>query len=167
LLIFGAVPFTEALISVGKVLGYRVSVCDARPGAASSADYPNADEVVEATPESFLTPLLDRLGPNDATCFLTHDHQYDVPGIAAALKSDVGYIGVLGSRHTHADRLEKLRAAGVDDSGIARLMAPIGIDIGARTPEEAAVAICAEIIARRAGVHVPSLRDGSGPIHRS
>lgn len=98
---------------------------------------------------------------------LTHDVKFDVPAIVAALATDVGYLGAMGSRRTHADRVERLREAGVDDAGLARLMAPIGLDIGARTPEETAVAVCAEIIARRTGKAAPSLRDGSGPIHAS
>ncbi len=98
-------------------------------------------------------------------CVLTHDHKFDVPAIAAAVKTDVGYIGAMGSRRTHEGRVVRLREHGLDDSEIARVMSPIGLDVGARTPEETAVAICAEIIALRTGRRVASLRDTSGPIH--
>ncbi len=104
------------------------------------------------------------LGPRDAVCVLTH-HKFDVPAIIAAVQSDVGYIGAMGSRRTHAERVERLRAAGLGDLDLARVMAPIGIDIGARTPEVTAVGICAEIISIRARVPAPSLRDRLGPIH--
>jgi len=97
---------------------------------------------------------------------LTHDAKFDVPAIVAATGTKVGYIGAMGSRRTHATRVARLREAGLGDDALARVMAPIGLDIGARTPEETAIAICAEIIAHRAGVAVPNLRDGQGPIHR-
>jgi xanthine dehydrogenase accessory factor len=97
---------------------------------------------------------------------LTHDHKFDIPALMGALKTKVGYLGAMGSRSTHRGRVERLRAEGVDSNDIRRIMAPIGIDIGARTPEETAVSICAEIISLRAGVEVQSLRDGAGPIHR-
>lgn len=166
MVIFGAVDFTAALVRVAKVLGYRVTVCDARPVFATAARFPEADEVVVDWPHRYLAKVADRLGPRDAVCVLTHDHKFDVPAIVAALDTRVGYLGAMGSRRTHAGRVERLRAEGVDDARLAHIMAPIGIDIGARTPEETAVAICAEIISLRAGVPVSSLRDGSGPIHQ-
>ena len=99
-------------------------------------------------------------------CVLTHDAKFDVPAIVAALATDVGYLGAMGCRRTHDKRLERLREEGVDDAGLARVMAPIGLDIGARTPEETAVSICAEIIALRTGQQVAaSFRDTEGPIH--
>ena len=98
-------------------------------------------------------------------CILTHDPKFDVPAVQGALATRVGYIGVMGSRTTHAKRMERLADVGVDDAGMERLMSPIGLDLGARTPEETAVSICAEIIARRTGKGVPSLRDSQGPIH--
>jgi len=114
--------------------------------------------------------LLERegstLGPRDAICVLTHDHKFDIPAIVAALQTDVGYLGAMGSRRTHADRVERLRAEGIDDAGVARILAPIGLDLGGRTPEETAISICAEIIALRTGRTAPSLRDVGGPIHR-
>jgi xanthine dehydrogenase accessory factor len=165
MLIFGAVDFTAALVRVAKVLGYRVTVCDAREVFATPRRFPEADEVIVDWPHRLLEREGDRLGPRDAICVLTHDHKFDVPAIIAALRTGVGYLGAMGSRRTHADRTERLRDEGVDDAGIARVMAPIGIDIGARTPEETAIAICAEIIANRTGRPAPSLRDADGPIH--
>jgi xanthine dehydrogenase accessory factor len=108
----------------------------------------------------------DQLGPRDAVCVLTHDPKFDVPAIVSALRTDVGYLGAMGSRRTTAERDERLRAEGVTDDELARIMAPIGLDLGARTPEETAVSIVAEIIAARTGRAAPSLRDTAGPIHR-
>jgi xanthine dehydrogenase accessory factor len=166
MLIFGAVDFTAALVRVAKVLGYHVTVCDARPVFATSARFPEADEVVADWPHRHLAKVADLLGPDDAICVLTHDHKFDVPALVVALKTGVGYLGAMGSRGTQEGRVARLRAEGVDSADIRRIMAPIGIDIGARTPEETAVSICAEIISRRAGVKAPSLRDGTGPIHQ-
>jgi len=165
MVIFGAVDFTAALVRVAKVLGYRVTVCDARAVFATRARFPQADEVVCEWPDRYLERVGKELGPRDAVCVLTHDPKFDVPALVAALRTDVGYLGAMGSRRTHADRVERLRGAGVDDAGIRRIMAPIGLDIGARTPEETAISICAEIIALRTGRAAPSLRDASGPIH--
>jgi xanthine dehydrogenase accessory factor len=166
MLVFGAVDFTASLVRVAKLLGYRVTVCDAREVFATAARFPEADEVVVDWPNR----LLDAVGPSlterDAVCILTHDHKFDVPAIASALATSVGYIGVMGSRRTHADRLERLAEAGVAGPALDRLMAPIGLDLGARTPDESAVALCAEIIACRTGRPAPSLRDSAGPIHR-
>ena len=166
MLIFGAVDFTAALVRVAKVLGYHVTVCDARPVFATSARFPEADEIVADWPHRHLAKMADVLGPEDAICVLTHDHKFDVPALVAALRTRVGYVGAMGSRGTQEGRVARLRAEGVDPADIRRIMAPIGIDIGARTPEETAVSICAEIISRRAGVRAPSLRDGTGPIHQ-
>lgn len=166
LIIFGAVDFTAALARAGKLLGFRVTVCDARTVFATPARFPMADEVANDWPDRHLERVADRLGPQDAVCVLTHDTKFDVPAIVAATATRVGYIGAMGSRRTHAARTRRLREAGLGDAALARVMAPIGIDIGARTPEETAIAICAEIIAHRAGVAVPHLRDGEGPIHR-
>ncbi len=166
MVIFGAVDFTAALARVAKVLGYHVTVCDARPVFATRARFPMADEVVVAWPDRHLAEVGPLLGPRDAVCVLTHDPKFDVPAITAALRTSVGYLGAMGSRRTTLEREGRLREAGVDDSGLARVMAPIGLDVGARTPEETAVAICAEIIASRTGRTAPSLRDAEGPIHR-
>jgi xanthine dehydrogenase accessory factor len=166
MLIFGAVDFTAALGRVAKVLGYRVTVCDARPVFATRTRFPMADEVVVSWPDKHLAQVGASLGPRDAVCVLTHDPKFDVPAVVAALATNVGYLGAMGSRRTTEDRLARLREAGVDEAGLARIMSPIGLDIGARTPEETAVAICAEIIAMRTGKDAPSLRDRIGPIHR-
>jgi xanthine dehydrogenase accessory factor len=165
LVIFGAVDFTAALVRVAKVLGYRVTVCDAREVFATRARFPLADEVVVDWPNRFLDSLRPELGPRDAVCVLTHDLKFDIPAIVAALSTEVGYLGAMGSRRTTEERTERLRAEGTTDAELARIMAPIGLDIGARTPEETAVAICAEIIAQRTGRPVARLRDGQGPIH--
>jgi xanthine dehydrogenase accessory factor len=165
MLIFGAVDFTAALVKVAKVLGYRVTVCDARRVFATRARFPAADEVVSDWPDALLARTRAELGPRDAVCVLTHDPKFDVPAVVAALATRVGYIGCMGSRRTHARRLERLRAEGVGDAQLARVMAPIGLDIGSRTPEETAISICAEIISLRSGRRAPSLRDTDGPIH--
>jgi xanthine dehydrogenase accessory factor len=165
MLIFGAVDFTAALTRIGKVLGYRVVVVDARPVFATAARFPMADEVVVDWPDRYLASAGEDLGPRDAVCVLTHDHKFDVPAIVAALRTRVGYLGAMGSRRTDEERRDRLREAGVTDDQLSRLMAPIGLDIGARTPEETAVSICAEIIALRTGRRPPSLRDTEGPIH--
>jgi xanthine dehydrogenase accessory factor len=166
MLIFGAVDFTAALARVAKVLGYHVTVCDAREIFATKRRFPMADEVAVDWPNRLLDRVGDALGPRDAVCVLTHDPKFDVPAIEGALRSRVGYIGVMGSRKTHAKRLERLAEVGVTDADdLARVMAPIGLDIGARSPEETAVSICAEIIAQHTGRTAPSLRDRDGPIH--
>lgn len=164
--IFGAVDFTAALAKVAKVLGYRVTVCDAREVFATRRRFPMADEVVVSWP----TPLFESRGhtlrTRDAVCILTHDPKFDVPAVKGALATSVGYIGVMGSRKTHAKRMERLAEVGVTDAeDLDRLMSPIGLDLGARTPEETAVSICAEIIARRSGRGSSPLRQASGPIH--
>jgi xanthine dehydrogenase accessory factor len=163
--IFGAVDFTAALARVGKVLGYRVTVCDAREVFATRRRFPMADDVKVTWPAPVFEAHGHELGPRDAVCILTHDPKFDVPAVQGALATTVGYIGVMGSRSTHERRTERLLAAGVTPGELERLMSPIGLDIGARTPEETAVSICAEIIARRTGRDVPSLRDGTGAIH--
>jgi xanthine dehydrogenase accessory factor len=166
MLIFGAVDFTAALARVAKVLGYHVTVCDAREVFATRARFPMADEVLVEWPNR----LLERVGPElsgrDAVCVLTHDPKFDVPAIEGALASRVGYIGVMGSRRTNARRLERLAEVGITDpTDLDRIMAPIGLDIGARSPEETAVSVCAEIIALRTGRAAASLRARAGPIH--
>lgn len=166
MIIFGAVDFTAALARVAKVLGYRVTVCDAREVFATKRRFPMADEVAVEWPNRLLERVGPSLGPLDAVCVLTHDPKFDVPAITGALASRVGYIGVMGSRRTHAKRMERLAEEGVTDpKALDRIMAPIGLDIGARTPEETAISICAEIIAKRTGRSAPSLREASGPIH--
>ena len=167
MVVFGAVDFTGALVRVAKVLGYHVTVCDARPVFATTQRFPLADEVVVDWPHRLLERVGASLTRRDAVCVLTHDHKFDVPAIVGALGTGVGYIGAMGSRRTHAERVARLREAGVDDEALARVHAPIGLDLGARSPEETAIAICAEIIATRTGrLDVRPLRDTDGPIHR-
>ena len=166
MVIFGAVDFTAALVRAAKLLGYRVIVCDARPVFATKQRFMLADEVVNDWPDRYLAAHGASLGPLDAVCVLTHDPKFDVPAIQSAVKTNVGYLGAMGSRKTTSTRNERLREAGLSDADIDRVMGPIGIDIGARTPEETAIAIVAEIIAMRTGKLVASLRDADGPIHR-
>ncbi|MGA7833667.1 MAG: XdhC/CoxI family protein [Acidimicrobiales bacterium] len=166
MIIIGATDFSAALVRVAKTLGYRVSVCDARPVFATPSRFPEADEVVAAWPHLYVESIAQELKSRDAVCVLSHDKKFDLPAITAALGTSVGYIGVMGSRRTISERFDQLRTEGVDESSLERLMAPIGLDIGARTPEETAVAIMAEMIAHTADLSVRSLRDQSGPIHR-
>ena len=148
------------------LLGYHITVCDAREVFATPRRFPAADEIVVEWPHRLLQRIDPPLGERDAICVLTHDQKFDVPAIQGALGTRVGYIGVMGSRKTHEKRMQRLAEAGVDQpEQIERLMSPIGLDIGARTPEETAISICAEIIARRTGKPTPSLRSASGPIH--
>ena len=164
--IFGAVDFTAALGRVAKVLGYRVTVCDAREIFATKRRFPMADEVRVTWPGPMFQDNGHRLGPRDAVCILTHDPKFDVPAIEGALATKVGYIGVMGSRKTHAKRLERLAEVGVTDpSALARLHSPIGLDLGGRTPEETAISIVGEIIASRTGRGAGSLGTSDGPIH--
>ncbi|HVE19780.1 MAG TPA: XdhC/CoxI family protein [Ilumatobacteraceae bacterium] len=164
--IFGAVDFTAALAKVAKILGYRVMVCDAREVFATRRRFPMADEVIVSWPGPVFAERGSTLSQRDAVCILTHDPKFDVPAVQGALNTRVGYIGVMGSRKTHDKRMQRLAEAGIDQpQQIERLMSPIGLDIGARTPEETAISICAEIIARRTGKATPSLRSTSGPIH--
>ena len=166
MLVFGAVDFTAALVRVAKVLGYRVTVCDARPVFATAQRFPQADEVVVDWPDRLLRRVGGGLTARDAVCVLTHDAKFDVPALVAALATDVGYIGAMGSRRTHAERIARLEEAGVDAASLLRIRAPIGLDIGARTPEETAVSICSEIIAQRTGRHdARPLSVTEGPIH--
>jgi xanthine dehydrogenase accessory factor len=166
MVIFGAVDFTAALARVAKVLGYFVTVCDARATFTTTERFPMADEVIVEWPNRYLAEFGQTLGPKDAVCVLTHDPKFDVPAIVTALSTNVGYIGAMGSRRTHGERVARLVEAGCSDTDIARVMAPIGLDIGARTPEETAVAIVAEIVALQTASTPRSLRDSTGPIHR-
>jgi xanthine dehydrogenase accessory factor len=169
MLVFGAIDFAAALAQQGSVLGYRVTVCDARPVFATSARFPTADEVVVDWPHRYLAAQADA-GAIDARtviCVLTHDPKFDVPVLEVALRlPEVAYVGAMGSRRTHDDRLERLREAGLTDAELNRLSSPIGLDLGARTPEETAVSIAAEIIAGRWGGSGRPLTDAAGRIHR-
>ena len=168
MVIFGAIDFASALARQGAFLGYRVTVCDARPVFATPARFPGADEVVVAWPDRYLAEQaeLGAIDSRTAICVLTHDPKFDVPVLQVALRLPaVGYIGVMGSRRTHDDRVARLREAGLTDAELDRLSSPIGLDLGARTPEETAVSIAAEIIARRWGGGGRPLANTDGRIH--
>ncbi len=142
--VFGAIDHAAALARVGKLLGYRVTVCDARAAFVTRERFPEADELVVEWPDRFLASA--PVDASTAICVLTHDEKFDVPALIAALETPAVYIGAMGSKVTTADREERLRAEGVDDAGLGRIHAPIGLAIGARSPEEVAVAIGAEIV---------------------
>jgi xanthine dehydrogenase accessory factor len=163
MLVFGAIDFAAAVAKAGKFLGYRVTVCDARPVFATATRFPDADEVITDWPHRYLSGI----STDDRTviCVLTHDPKFDVPLLEVALRRPAAYIGAMGSRRTHEDRLARLREAGVAEAEIARLRSPIGLDLGARTPEETAIAIAAELIQLRWGGTGRPLTATSGRIH--
>jgi xanthine dehydrogenase accessory factor len=164
MLVFGAIDFAAAVARIGKFLGYRVTVCDARAVFATARRFPDADEVVVEWPHRYLdrTPVDSRT----VICVLTHDPKFDVPLLEVALRTPARFVGAMGSRRTHDDRLERLREAGLSDAELARLHSPIGLDLGARTPEETAVAIAAEIVAGHWGGSGRPLGETGGAIHR-
>ncbi|MEU0107682.1 XdhC/CoxI family protein [Streptomyces sp. NPDC006251] len=165
MIVFGAIDFAAALVRAGKFLGHHVTVCDARPVFATRARFPEADEIVVDWPDRYL-----RRTETDARtvlCVLTHDAKFDVPLLAEALRLPVAYVGAMGSRRTHEDRERRLREAGLGEPELARLRSPIGLDLGARTPEETAVSIAAEIIAARHGGTGAPLTGSDAPIHRA
>ncbi|GAA1136096.1 XdhC family protein [Kribbella jejuensis] len=163
--VFGAIDFAAAVARVGKFLGYHVTVCDARAVFATRARFPEADEVVVDWPHRFLAGVLDTVDSRTALCVLTHDPKFDVPLLELALRTKAGYIGAMGSRRTHQDRMVRLRAAGLSEAELARLSSPIGLDLGARTPEETAISIAAEIIAARTAASARPLSTMTGRIH--
>ncbi|WP_197377123.1 XdhC family protein [Mycolicibacterium baixiangningiae] len=168
MLVFGAIDFAAAVARQGSLLGYRVTVCDARPVFATRARFPTADEVVVEWPNRYLAAQAEAgtLDARTVICVLTHDPKFDVPLLEVALRlPEVGYIGAMGSRRTHEDRVQRLREAGLTDEELAGLASPIGLDLGARTPEETAVSIAAEIIARRWGGTGRPLGGIGGRIH--
>ncbi|WP_395572260.1 XdhC family protein [Streptomyces sp. BK79] len=164
MIVFGAVDFAAALVRAGKFLGHHVTVCDARSVFATPARFPEADEVVVDWPHRYLRGT--RTDERTVLCVLTHDAKFDVPLLTEALRTPVAYVGAMGSRRTHEDRNRRLREAGLTERELSRLRSPIGLDLGARTPEETALSIVAEIVAaRRGGTGVP-LTGGAAPIHR-
>jgi xanthine dehydrogenase accessory factor len=167
MIVFGAIDFAAAVASVGVFLGYRVTVCDARPVFATKRRFPEAHEVMVAWPHRYLRAEAEagRLDERSVVCVLTHDPKFDVPVLEVALRLPLAYVGAMGSRRTHDDRLERLRAAGLSDEELARLSSPVGLDLGARTPEETAVSIAAEIIAGRWGGSGERLTFRIGRIH--
>ncbi|WP_250305899.1 XdhC family protein [Streptomyces sp. NBC_01387] len=173
MIVFGAIDFASALVRVGKLLGYQVTVCDARPVFATAVRFPEADEIVIDWPHRYLKST--EVDSRTVLCVLTHDAKFDVPLLELALTLPVAYVGAMGSRRTHLDRNARLREVGVTELELARLRSPIGLDLGARTPEETALSIAAEIVAHRrggtgvplTGAHTPIHHNGSqGPIGR-
>ncbi len=163
LLVFGATDFASAVARIGAFLGFQVTVCDAREVFATPTRFPDADEVVVEWPHRYLAHT--EVDQRTVICVLTHDPKFDVPVLVEALASDAGFVGVMGSRRTHEDRLERLRAEGVTEEQLARLRSPVGLDLGGRTPEETAVSIAAEIVQQRWGGTGQPLADTSGRIH--
>jgi xanthine dehydrogenase accessory factor len=164
MVIFGAIDFASALAPLAKGVGYRVTIADPRKAFLSSARFTSNSDAIEAWPDDALEGMT--LGPRDAVLVFTHDPKLDVPALTAAFRTDAGYIGALGSRKTTADREVRLREAGATETDIARVYAPCGLDIGASTVEETAIAVLAEIVASRAGRSGVPLREAEGSIRR-
>ena len=169
MLVFGAIDFAAAVARVGSFLGYHVTVCDARPVFATASRFPEADEVVVDWPHRYLAAEVEagRVDRRTVIAVLTHDPKFDVPLLEVALRTPAWYVGAMGSRNTHEDRLARLREVGMTDAELARLRSPIGLDLGARTPEETAVAVAAEIVAGRWGGSGVPLGQTEGAIHRA
>ena len=171
MLVFGAIDFAAAVARMGNFLGYKVTVCDARPVFATNSRFPSADEVVVKWPHKYLRDEIEagRIDQRTVLCVLTHDPKFDVPLLEVALRlpegQQVAYVGAMGSRRTHEDRMARLKEAGLTDDELARLSSPVGLDLGARTPEETAVSIAAEIIALRWGGKGERLAALEGRIH--
>jgi xanthine dehydrogenase accessory factor len=163
MLVFGAIDFAAALVRVGKFLGYRVTVCDARPVFATPARFPEADEVVADWPHRYLE--ITEVDSRTVVCVLTHDARFDVPLLRLALGLPIAYVGAMGSRGTHEHRARLLREVGVTEAELARLRSPIGLDLNARTPEETALSIAAEIVTERRGGSGAPLTRLRAPIH--
>ncbi len=163
MLVFGAIDFAAAVAKAGKFLGYHVTVCDARPVFATASRFPDADEVITDWPHRYLAGI--STDERTVICVLTHDPKFDVPLLEVALRRPATYIGAMGSRRTHEDRLARLREAGLSEAELSRLRSPIGLDLGARTPEETAVAIAAELIQLRWGGSGQPLTATTGRIH--
>ena len=171
MLVFGAIDFAAAVARMGNFLGYKVTVCDARPVFATGSRFPSADEVVVKWPHKYLREEVDagRIDQRTVVCVLTHDPKFDVPLLEVALRlpegQRVAFVGAMGSRRTHEDRMARLEEAGLTDDELSRLSSPVGLDLGARTPEETAVSIAAEIIALRWGGGGERLAGMQGRIH--
>jgi xanthine dehydrogenase accessory factor len=161
--IFGAIDFSAALARAGKLLGFHVTVVDAREVFATRKRMPDADEVVVDWPHRWLGS--QQVDSRTVICVLTHDPKFDVPALKVAVGTRAAYIGAMGSRRTHEDRAVRLKEAGLTDEEIARIHSPIGLDLGARTPEETAISIAAEIVQDRWGGSGSRLRSSDGPIH--
>ncbi|WP_244219238.1 XdhC family protein [Micromonospora arida] len=168
MIVFGAIDFAAAVARIGAFLGYRVTVCDARPVFATARRFPEADEVVVQWPHRYLRTELaaDRLDERTVLCVLTHDPRFDVPLLELALRHPLAYVGAMGSRRTHDERHKLLSEAGLSPVQLARLASPIGLDLGGRTPEETAVSVAAQIVAARWGGTGRPLAVLDGPIHQ-
>ncbi len=164
MIVFGAIDFASAVVRVGKFLGYHVTLCDARELFATAKRFPDADEVIVDWPHRYLAKT--DVDERTVICVLTHDPKFDVPVLEIALRSKARYIGAMGSRRTHDDRMKRLREIGMTEVELSRLRSPIGLDIGPRTPEETAISIAAEIIADLTGGTGEPLSQGSDPIHK-
>ncbi|MFF4850507.1 XdhC family protein [Streptomyces sp. NPDC001194] len=167
MIVFGAIDFASALVRIGKFLGYHVTLCDARPVFATKNRFPEADEIIVEWPHRYLEAQSSAGAVDGRTvlCVLTHDAKFDVPLLELALKLPVAYVGAMGSRRTHEDRNKRLRDVGVTELELARLRSPIGLDLGARSPEETALSIAAEIVANRRGGSGAALTGAHIPIH--
>jgi xanthine dehydrogenase accessory factor len=167
MLVFGAIDFAAAMARLGVFLGYHVTVCDARPVFATKSRFPDAHEVVVNWPHRYLRAEAEaeRIDQRTVVTVLTHDPKFDVPVLVEALRLDLAYLGAMGSRRTHKDREDRLREAGVTDEQLSKIASPIGLDLGARTPEETAVSIAAELISLRWGGSATRLANAEGPIH--
>jgi xanthine dehydrogenase accessory factor len=163
MLVFGAIDFAAAVAKAGKFLGFYVTVCDAREVFATKKRFPDADEVVNDWPHRWLAK--QEIDSRTVICILTHDPKFDVPVVIEALKTKAAYIGAMGSRKTHDDRVARLIEAGVSQEDLQRIKSPIGLDLGARTPEETAISIVAEIIQDRWGGSGKNLAQTEGTIH--
>ncbi|MET9890929.1 XdhC family protein [Streptomyces sp. NPDC006465] len=163
MLVFGAIDYAAAVARIGDFLGYRVTVCDARPVFATPRRFPAGVEVVVDWPHRYLSGTAT--DPRTVICVLTHDPKFDVPLLEEALRRPAAYIGAMGSRRTHDDRVERLLASGVSERELSRLRSPVGLDLGARTPEEVAVSVAAEIVALRWGGSGMPLTATGGAIH--
>jgi xanthine dehydrogenase accessory factor len=163
MVIVGAIDFSAAIAPVAAQIGYQVTICDARERFARSSRFTSVAAVRTGWPQDVLRDI--PLGPRDVVLVFTHDPKFDEPALLAALGTDAGYIGALGSRKTTADRAQRLRRAGVGDGEIDRIHAPCGLDIGSRTAEETAISVLAEIISVRARRAAMPLRETNGSIH--
>jgi xanthine dehydrogenase accessory factor len=165
MVVFGAIDFSAALAKLAGEIGYQVTIVDAREAFLQSPRFSENAEVVVDWPDRYLASR--ELGARDAVLVFTHDPKFDEPALIAALESGAGYVGALGSRRTKADREERLRARGVAEEDLARISSPCGLDLGARTPAETAIAVLGEILALRAGRQGGRLADASGPIRQA
>ncbi len=167
MLVFGANDFGAALIPAGKLLGYHVTLCDARPAFTSQERFRAADQLATTWPHRYLAAeaAAGRIDARTVVCVLSHDPKFDIPLLRTALDLNLAYVGAMGSRRSHRQRVDSLLAEGTTAEALQRLHSPIGLDLGAVTPAEVAVSVTAEIIASRGNAPAAPLRDGSGPIH--